>query len=430
MRKSVLFAVATLVAFQSAWAAENDSLYLKNGDRVVFYGDSITDLRQYTTIVETYVATRYPNLDIRFVNSGWGGDTVSGGGGGPVDTRLKRDVVAYRPNVVTIMLGMNDGGYKAETESNDEKYFTGYRHIVDELKSSLPGVRITAIQPSPYDDIAHTPAFPVSGDIRYNEVMRSFGKWISGYAQQNQLNLADLNTGVVNTLIEANKLDPAGAKDIIPDRIHPSFAGSILLAEGLLKAWRVRPAVSTVVLNAAQKDLKTETTEFAQISELSKGGAVAWTEVDESLPLPFKQWQEMWGGGANVGLVIRASDVTDALNRQILKVKGLKSGTYSLKIDGNSVGAFNNDQFASGINLALLKTPATDQAMKVYQLASLREEIHYDGWRNIQVPLGDYSLPQSPLAVDALSQLDTAISLKMRELAKPTPHKFEVVPIQ
>jgi hypothetical protein len=287
-----------------------------------------------------------------------------------------------------------------------------------------------AIEPSPYDEVAHTPAFPVSGDVHYNEVMRSFGKWIANYAQQNQLDLADLNSGVVNMLIEANKLDPAGAKDIIPDRIHPSFAGSMSLAEGLLKAWHVRPAVSTVILNASPKELKLESSEFANVSDLSKGGTVSWTEVDESLPLPFKQWQEMWGGGANVGLVIRASDITEALNRQILKVKGLKSGTYSLRIDGDSVGAFNNDQFASGINLALLKTPATEQAMKVYRLASLREEIHYDGWRNIQVPLQEYALPQSQPAIDSLSQLDSAVAQKIRELARPSSHKFEIAPVQ
>lgn len=430
MRRFALVAVTLLGVLSSAWAADKDQLYLRNGDKVVFYGESITDQRQYTTIIETYIATRYPNLDVTFVNSGWGGDTVSGGGGGQIDTRLKRDVFAYKPTVVTIMLGMNDGGYKAETESNDEKYFTGYRHIIDSLKTSLPGVRIMAIEPSPYDDVTRSPAFPVSGDIPYNEVMRSFGKWIADYAPQSHLDLADLNSGVVKMLVQANKMDPAVAKDIIPDHIHPGFGGHLILAEGLLKAWNARPVVSSVILNVTQKGVKAESTEFANIAGLTSGGSIAWTETDESLPLPFKQWQDMWGGGATVSLAIRASDITEALNRQILKVKGLKSGTYSLKIDGNSIGAFNNDQFAAGINLALLKTPATDQAMKVYQLASLREEIHYDAWRNIQIPLNDYALSQSQSAIDSLNQLDSAVSQKMRELAQPTSHKFEIVPIQ
>jgi hypothetical protein len=137
-----------------------DSFYLKNGDRVVFYGDSITDQRLYMVITETYVVTRYPNLDVGFVHSGWGGDKVSGGGGGPVDLRLQRDVLAYKPSVMTIMLGMNDGLYRAETEETDKTFFTGYKHIVDTVKSAIPGVRITAIQPSPYDDVTRAPNFP------------------------------------------------------------------------------------------------------------------------------------------------------------------------------------------------------------------------------------------------------------------------------
>src|SRR6202790_1451097 len=86
--------------------------YLKDGDRVVFYGDSITDQRLYTTFTESYALTRFPQMKIDFVHSGWGGDRVTGGGGGPIDVRLQRDVLPYKPTVLTIMLGMNDGRYR------------------------------------------------------------------------------------------------------------------------------------------------------------------------------------------------------------------------------------------------------------------------------------------------------------------------------
>src|SRR5439155_16313408 len=125
------------------------NFYLRDGDRVVFYGDSITDQRLYTTFVETYVVTRFPLLKVSFVHSGWGGDRVTGGGGGPVDVRLWRDVLPYNPTVLTIMLGMNDGKYRAFDQQLFDEFTTGFKHIVDTVKRQVPGIRITAIQPSP-----------------------------------------------------------------------------------------------------------------------------------------------------------------------------------------------------------------------------------------------------------------------------------------
>ena len=53
------------------------------------------------------------------------------------------NVLPYGPTVVSIMLGMNDALYKAETEANDRLYFDGMRHIVSSIKAGAPGVRIT-----------------------------------------------------------------------------------------------------------------------------------------------------------------------------------------------------------------------------------------------------------------------------------------------
>lgn len=50
----------------------SQSFALKDGDTVFIYGDAITDHRLHTTFAETYIVTRYPNLQIRFAHSGWG----------------------------------------------------------------------------------------------------------------------------------------------------------------------------------------------------------------------------------------------------------------------------------------------------------------------------------------------------------------------
>src|SRR6267154_416618 len=48
---------------------------IRDGDRVVFLGDSITEQRLYTTYIEAYALTRRPNWKLTFRNVGWGGDT-------------------------------------------------------------------------------------------------------------------------------------------------------------------------------------------------------------------------------------------------------------------------------------------------------------------------------------------------------------------
>jgi lysophospholipase L1-like esterase len=160
----------TLALAVSALGAE--PFALNNGDTVVFYGDSITDQRLYTTFAESYVVTRFPRLRVKFVHSGWGGDRVSGGGGGPIDVRLRRDVIAYRPGVVTIMLGMNDGRYRAFDDAIFHDYASGYEKIVRDLKTALPNLRITAIAPSPYDDLTRPPTF----EGGYNAVLVRYGQ--------------------------------------------------------------------------------------------------------------------------------------------------------------------------------------------------------------------------------------------------------------
>jgi lysophospholipase L1-like esterase len=408
-----------LMGASSVLAAEN--FVLKNGDRVVFYGDSITDQRLYTVITETYVVTRYPGLNVSFVHSGWGGDKVSGGAGGPIDLRLQRDVIPYKPTVMTIMLGMNDGLYKPESEATDETFFNGYKHIVESVRTALPGIRITAIKPSPYDDVTRPPNFPGG----YNEVMISFGKWIANYGEKTGLNVADLNTGEVEMLRKADALNPPEAQKILPDRVHPSFAGHMVMAEGLLTSWNARPVVAAVEIDASGANPVLKSSEHAKVSQLSGTNGIQWTELDDALPLPLAEWENSANINNPVSLVLRSSDISERLNSEPLKVTGLKSGVYSLRIDGEVVGTFNNDELARGVNLGLQETPMSKQANEVYQLTVRHCDIHNDRWRTVQVPLAKYSdLSGVQAAEQSADVLEEAVEQKRHEVGQPKPHTF------
>jgi lysophospholipase L1-like esterase len=425
MIRSILLAMALAATL---FAAEPAPFYLHDGDRVVFYGDSITDQRLYTLYTELYALTRYPSLNVSFVHSGWGGDRVTGGGGGPVDLRLKRDVVAYQPTVVTIMLGMNDGGYTKHKAENDDTFKTGFQHIVESLKQQIPALRITAIKPSPFDDV--TRPFTLAPD-GYNAILVSYGAWIDGYAKEAKIDVADLNSGVVEVVRNADLADRSNAPKIIPDRVHPGPAGHLIMAEQLLKNWNARAVVSAVTIDAGSGAVpgiepRVIREEFAHVTGLSAEGGLRWTETEQSLPLPLAPMAEADDTGV-IALALKNSDIWTALNDETLKVTGLPSGRYTLRIDGMGAGEFSNTVLQEGINLAMYHTPMTEQSMQVLKLTTVHTQIHNLRWRNVQVPLEETPQATIASALAAMDQAETDIVRIQRETAKPKAHQFELM---
>lgn len=405
--------VVVLVHLCAALAAQG-GFHLRDGDRVVFYGDSITDQRLYTAFVESYVVTRWPGLNVSFVHSGWGGDRVTGGAGGPVEQRLERDVIAYKPTVVTIMLGMNDGSYRAYDPDIFNTYANGYRKIIKRLKEALPGVRITVIQPSPYDDVTR-PALFEGG---YNAVLKRYGQFVEELAEQEGLTLADLNTSVVAALQRASATDAALAQRIVPDRVHPGASGHLLMAAALLKAWNAPPIVSEVEIDAAAR--RVTRAEGTKVEELTGEAALSWTQTDRALPTPIDLSDPV------IALAVRSSDVMASLNRQTLKVIGLSAARYSLSVDGQPVGTFTGEQLSQGINLAELVTPMIRQALAVHALTLKHNNVHFARWRQVQVPLQSEMSPAALKAMDALASLQSEIVARQRAAAAPKARRFEL----
>jgi lysophospholipase L1-like esterase len=416
-----LLGVSILCFVSSSYLAAQGDFYLKDGDTVVFYGDSITDQRLYTTFTEAYVVTRFPKLNIRFVHSGWSGDRVDGGAGGSIDMRLKRDVVPYQPTVVTIMLGMNDAGYRLFDDALFKSYRAGYEHIVKTLKTAALKVRITAIQPSPYDDITRSPLF----EGGYNNVLLSYGQFVRELSAREALLCADLNTSVVAALRRANQADPSQAQKLIPDRVHPSAPIHLLMAEALLKAWNAPGIVSEVEIDAsgpaAQKTIHTA------ISELSADAGIAWTQLDDSLPMPI----ETFPSEELLQLALRSSDVLDALNRQTLAVTGLAPGrSYALKIDGQAIVTHSASEWSAGVDLSSVNTPLSKQAVDVLQLIYRHNNLHWSRWHIIQTSFEIDQPPSMTRAMAALDTLETEVAAMAHAKAQPKPHRYELVAVE
>ena len=90
-----------------------DRFLLKDSQTIVFIGDSITDCGRrlearpfgdgFMRFIVDLVAARYPQRKIRFINRGISGDVSVG-----LRQRWDEDVIAYQPDWVSVMVGIND----------------------------------------------------------------------------------------------------------------------------------------------------------------------------------------------------------------------------------------------------------------------------------------------------------------------------------
>src|SRR5687767_12058874 len=88
-------------------------MIFEQGQRIVFIGDSITDCGRrdafapdgngYFSLVRAFVTARYPDLGLTWENRGIGGDTTR-----HLVARWEQDVVALKPDWLSVKIGIND----------------------------------------------------------------------------------------------------------------------------------------------------------------------------------------------------------------------------------------------------------------------------------------------------------------------------------
>jgi predicted GH43/DUF377 family glycosyl hydrolase len=384
--------------------------YLKNNDTVVFYGDSITEQNQYNQYVELYTVTRFPLMRVHFYGAGVGGDRVTGGGGGPNDKRLARDVFPLKPTVVTVMLGMNDGSYQATTDEIETTYTKGYEHILDSIRDRAPGARVTLLGPSPFDDVTRSARFPGG----YNGVMNHFGDLDRDLAHKFGQTFIDLNAPVVAALQKAQALDPKVAGLLLPDRVHPGEVAHWVMAEALLKGWNAPALVSSVTIDGRAGKVVDE--QNATVDQVNRdNGALRWTETENALPLAFIRDNE------TQALLLDVSDIQQQLNQEPLRITGLDAGTYNLTIDGTSVGAFSEHQLDSGINLADYQTPMRHQSQEVSWLVRDRDQAHYI---HLRMAIRKFDAGAQPGQPDVMDAFENSLEDSIYKTAAPKPHIY------
>jgi lysophospholipase L1-like esterase len=404
---------------QTAPSPAASDFAIHDGDRVVTYGDSITDQRLYSTFMEEYVLTRFPKWKVQWTQSGVGGDKVSGGAAGPIDLRIQRDILPYRPNVVTIMLGMNDGYYRPPNAAIQKTYEDGYRSMVDTILQGVPGVKLTLIGPSPYDDVTHP-------TMHYNEVMQAYSEFDSKQADRTHQGFVDFNAPVVDVLQKVKTAHPDLASRLIPDRVHPGAGVHWVMAGAILKAWHAPSLVSNVTVDAhTAKATDVQNASVTDVKREKKSDELQWTEIENALPLPLP----LSATDPVSDAALEAGGIEAALDQETLTITGLSAGSYTLTIDDQPVANSTADALSHGINLARMATPMLRQSQTLAWETEHRNELER---QLFTVEAGTHEHPEAaPEPEQQAMQQAVATSIVQQEKdAQPVMHHFALKPIK
>lgn len=403
----------------SSVAALAQQFALHDGDTVIFYGDSITAQQLYTKNVEEFVLTRYPQMNVHFINAGVPGDTVYGGYAGAMADRVKQDVAPFHPTQITVMLGMNDGGYVPLTAKIDDAFLNGYKTLLDTLHAAAPDASFTIITPTPYDEVTHGTDFPgYSGVI--DHLSTEVAQIASSLEQKTRkhVTLVDFHGPLLDALHKANRQFPELAPLMIPDRIHPSETGHWIMTAALLSGWHVDPTVTRVAIDAASgQTVAAQRTSIDKLVKLQKqNSGLRWTQLDSALPLPLDL------DNAMTKVLLGTSNI-ESLDQETLRVDSLQPGTYKLTIDAKPIASFTSEQLKQGINLALFKTPMLDQARGIdwyEQRRATLDQARFILRAEVQ------NTGTSSVAEDRLQQAEEELAATIRAKLVPTPHTFEL----
>ncbi len=346
--------VFSLLALTTLSALEK----FETGDRIVLIGDSITHGGSYHGNLYLFYATRFPEAPFCMFNCGIAGDTAPG-----TNRRFDSDIAIHKPNIATVMLGMNDAWsttFSPEKSATSkakevEKVYSTYTTEMEKLAASLQaiGCRMIFIRPSIYDQTAELDAINHFGK---NDMLGRFAAFIDQLAVRYDAEVVDFYSFMISINARLQEKDPS-ATIISPDRVHPDMAGHFVMSYAFLEAQNMPEVVSSIRINAATQEIEAlKNCSIEPTAEMSSE-ALSFSCREAALPFPIKSAQD------------RALDwipFEEKYNQQKLLVSGLESGRYELRIDGMAVGTWTANELATGINLAdNPKTPQYQQAQAV-----------------------------------------------------------------
>lgn len=360
-----------------AFSAESrrvDRLELQDGDTIVFLGDSITHQSLFTQYVEDFFYTRLPGLRIRIHNSGVGGAKAS-----DALQRFDRDVAAYKPKYVAVLLGMNDGGVKPY----DDELFQTYRRDMNRIADRIVEIGATPIwmTPTMYDaTAARASGRPVPAERTefYNATLAYYGAWLRELAGTRGGAFVDLY-GPLNELTHQARRDQTDFT-MIKDAVHPDAPGQLVMAAAFLEDLQFAKPLSNIRITVGRQ---------APVVRAMGGVATEVAGTGDELSFLWEADGLPWAPPPETEAGVRLLNLGHRWTREALEVHGLDPGQYDLLIDGEPVGRFSAEQLARHVELqSNPRTPQYQQAVQVAELNRKRNDTAIrplrNEWRDFQ----------------------------------------------
>lgn len=319
--------------YQPRQAPPPAGLLLKAEDRLAICGDSITEQRMYSRVIETYLSACVPELKITVRQYGWGGETAPG-----FLARMTNDCLRFQPSLATTCYGMNDHGYRAYEPAIGERYRDASLAIVRSFKAA--GARV--VQGSPGCVGPKVPwSKSTAEDMNLNLCeLRNLGIEI---AAQEGVGFADVFWPMLTAgFVAQQKYGPdyliAGK-----DAVHPDWAGHFVMAYAFLKALGLDGELGTFAVDLAAG--KATASPGHEVHGLSQG----------ALTLTSHRYPFCATGDLNRDNSIRSAmtlvPFNQELNRLMLVVKAEPGKNYKV-VWGDTSRAYSAEQLAKGVNLA------------------------------------------------------------------------------
>src|SRR5439155_16399934 len=228
--------------FNPRKAPRPSGLLLKKGDRLAICGDSITEQRMYSRIMEDYLTMCVPELEVSVRQYGWSGERAAG-----FLARMTNDCLRFKPTIATTCYGMNDHEYRAYEDRIGQTYRQKSTAIVESFKAN--GARV--IQGSP-GCVGKNPSWTkrtndTLDDLNLNLCdLRNIGIEI---AEKEKVGFADVFWPMLTSGVEAQKRYGTNYAIAGGDGVHPGWAGHTIMAYAFLKAFGLDGNIGTFTVD-------------------------------------------------------------------------------------------------------------------------------------------------------------------------------------